>query len=118
MSIEYKINVLKELKLKGYNTSRLRKEKILGEATIQRLRHNKSVSFDILSKICNLLECDLDDILECKSNVKKNYDKIKLIIEPKGKKEDIESYANEKGESLNGFINRVIDEAMEDDNEN
>lgn len=64
MSIQYKINVLEELKLKGYNTSRLRKEKILGEATIQRLRHNKSVSFEVLSKLCSLLECDLNSILE------------------------------------------------------
>lgn len=68
MSIEYKINVLEELKTKGYNTTRLRKEKILGEATIQRLRHNKSVSFEVLSKLCNLLECDLSDILEYKED--------------------------------------------------
>lgn len=68
MSIQYKINVLEELKLKGYNTSRLRKEKILGEATIQRLRHNKSVSFEVLSKLCSLLECDLNNILEYKED--------------------------------------------------
>lgn len=68
MSIQYKINVLEELKLKGYNTSRLRKEKILGEATIQRLRHNKSVSFEVLSKLCSLLECDLNSILEYKED--------------------------------------------------
>lgn len=64
MSIEYKINVLAELKAKGYNTTRLRREKILGEATLQRLRHNKSVSYEVLSKLCGLLECDLSDILE------------------------------------------------------
>ncbi len=64
MSINYKINVLAELKAKGYNTSRLRKEKILGEATLQRLRHNKSVSYAVLSKLCSLLECDIGDILE------------------------------------------------------
>lgn len=32
---------------------------------------------------------------------------------PKGKKEKIRSYAEEHGESMNGFIVRVIDEAME-----
>ena len=64
MPIRCKINVLAELKAKGYNTSRLRKEKILGEATLQRLRHNKSVSYDVLSKLCSLLECDIGDILE------------------------------------------------------
>lgn len=63
MPIEYTIDVLKELKKKGYPSTRLRKEKILGEATIQRLRHNKSVSFDVLSKLCDLLECNIGDII-------------------------------------------------------
>lgn len=63
MPIKYKIDVLKELKEKGYSSTRLRKEKILGEATIQRLRHNKSVSFEVLSKLCGLLDCNVEDIL-------------------------------------------------------
>lgn len=63
MPIKYKIDVLAALKEKGYPTTRLRKEKIIGEATIQRIRHKQSVSFEILSKICNLLECDIGDIL-------------------------------------------------------
>ena len=63
MSIKYKIDVLASLKEKGYPTTRLRKEKIIGEATIQRLRHKQSVSFDVLSKLCILLECDIGDIL-------------------------------------------------------
>lgn len=64
MSIQYKINVLQALKNKGYNTSRLRNDKIIGEATIQRLRHNQSVSYEVLSKLCMLLECQPGDILE------------------------------------------------------
>lgn len=64
MSLQYKINVLQTLKDKGYNTSQLRNEKIIGEATIQRLRHNQSVSYEVLSKLCMLLECDIGDILE------------------------------------------------------
>lgn len=63
MPIIYKIDVLKVLKEKGYPSTRLRKEKILGEATIQRLRHNKSVSFEVLSKLCDLLDCNIGDII-------------------------------------------------------
>ena len=63
MPIKYKIDVLAALKEKGYPTTRLRKEKIIGEATIQRIRHKQSVSFEILSKLCNLLECNIGDIL-------------------------------------------------------
>lgn len=47
--------------------------------------------------------------------VKNNYDRIELTVKPKGKKEKIKSYASKNGESLNGFINRAIDEAMERD---
>lgn len=34
---------------------------------------------------------------------------------PKGKLDKIKAHAESKGESLNGFINRAIDEAMEHD---
>ena len=37
MPIEYKIDILSELKAAGYSTYRLRKEKLLGEATMQDL---------------------------------------------------------------------------------
>lgn len=43
-----------------------------------------------------------------------NYDRIELRVE-KGKKETIKAFAESRGESLNGFINRAIDEAMERD---
>ena len=36
-----------------------------------------------------------------------------LLRVPKGKKEINKQYAESKGESVNGFINRVIDEEME-----
>ena len=63
MAIEYKIDVLKSLKGAGYSSAKLRKDKIMGEATIQRLRHKQTVSFDVLSKLCYLLDCEIGDIL-------------------------------------------------------
>ena len=36
-----------------------------------------------------------------------------LIRVPKGDKEKIQAYAQQHGESMNGFINRLIKEAME-----
>ena len=41
-----------------------------------------------------------------------NYDSLRIVV-PKGKKEIIKEYAASKGESINGFVNRVIDEAMQ-----
>lgn len=39
------------------------------------------------------------------------YDRINLTV-PKGDKEKIKAYAKSKGESVNAFINRLINEAM------
>ena len=46
----------------------------------------------------------------------KAYDRINLTV-PKGKKEIIQSHAQAKGKSVNGFINDAIDEKMRRDNE-
>lgn len=41
----------------------------------------------------------------------KTYDRINLVV-PKGKKDIIKEYAEANGESVNAFINRAINEAM------
>lgn len=64
MPITYKINILGELKTKGYNTNRLRKEKLLSEGVLTSLRAGKYISMDNLSKICELLECQPADLIE------------------------------------------------------
>ncbi len=64
MPIRYKIDVLAALKAAGYSTTRLRNEKLIGQATIQRLRHQQSVSYDVLALLCKLLNCQPGDILE------------------------------------------------------
>ena len=66
MAIVYKIDVLKSLKEKGYNTSRLRKDKLLGEATIQKMREGQLVSWANIDTICALLECDVGEVVEHK----------------------------------------------------
>ena len=64
MAIIYKIDVLKALKEAGYNTSRLRKDKIMGEATIQKIRENQLASWATIDTICTLLNCDVGDVVE------------------------------------------------------
>lgn len=44
----------------------------------------------------------------------KAYDEIKVRVE-KGRKESIRAHAEARGESVNAFINRAIDEAMDRD---
>mgnify|MGYP000268954872 FL=1 len=45
----------------------------------------------------------------------KVYDKV-LVRLPKGHKAEIQAHAEARGESVNGFIGRAIDETMERDN--
>lgn len=64
--IQYRIDILQTLKDKGYSTYRLRKEKLLGEATIQKLRDHDLVSWENINTICSLLDVQPGDILEHK----------------------------------------------------
>ena len=64
MSIKYKIDVLAELKAAGYSTYKLRKEKILGERTIQLLREGKLIALESIDILCKLLKCQPGDIIE------------------------------------------------------
>ncbi|MDR2044245.1 MAG: hypothetical protein LBQ15_07750 [Clostridium sp.] len=45
----------------------------------------------------------------------KAYDRIELKV-TKGKKTNLQAHAESKGESLNAFVNRAIDETVERDN--
>ena len=55
--IKYKIDILTTLKNKGYSTYKLRKNKILGEATIQKYRNNECIdAITNLNLLCELLE--------------------------------------------------------------
>ncbi|MCQ2308079.1 MAG: helix-turn-helix domain-containing protein [Bacteroidales bacterium] len=64
MPIIYKIDVIKALKDAGYNSNRIRKEKIIGQQSLQKLREGKLVSWATLETICKLLNCQPGDIIE------------------------------------------------------
>ena len=64
MAIQYKIDIIPALKAAGYNTTRIREEKIFGEATLQKFRNQEPVNFANLNKLCKLLKCQPGDLLE------------------------------------------------------
>lgn len=72
MPIQYKTDILARLKEAGYSTYRLRNDKLLGEATIQKLRKKEPVSWENISTICTLLNCQVGDILENVNDDSKN----------------------------------------------
>ena len=66
MPIQYKIDILAALKEAGYNTNRIRKEKLIGEAMIQKIRNRQLPSWAALETICELLDCQPGDLVEFK----------------------------------------------------
>lgn len=68
--IVYKIDVLEALKEAGYNTTRLRKEKLLGENAIQYIRGEKPVGTKALDRICELLDMQPGNIIKYIENEK------------------------------------------------
>ena len=64
MALRYKIDILSALKNKGYSTTRIREEKLIGQSYLQQLRHGELVSWKTIDTLCRLLECNVGDIVE------------------------------------------------------
>lgn len=62
--IRYKIDVIEELKKKGYTTTRIRNERILSEATLTNIRRNKPITTATLDIICSILKKQPGQIIE------------------------------------------------------
>lgn len=66
ISFEKGLALLKE---KGYNTNKIRKEKIISESTLQNMRtgtkgRSGGVDSKVVDRICALLSCQPGDIME------------------------------------------------------
>lgn len=72
--IKYKdgINVLEMLKACGYTTYELRRQKIFGEATIQKLRKGGLPSWKELDFICSVTAYNVGELVEYCADDKKN----------------------------------------------
>ncbi len=64
MAIQYKIDIMAELKQKGYSSTRIREEKLIGQSYLQQIRHGELVSWKIMNKLCSLLDCQPGDLIE------------------------------------------------------
>lgn len=64
MAIRYRIDILAELKKKGYSSTRIREEKLIGQSYLQQLRRGELVSWKTLDTICSLLGCQPGDLVE------------------------------------------------------
>ena len=64
MAIRYKIDVLAELKKKGFSSTKIREDNLIGQSYLQQLRHQELVSWKTIDTICALLDCQVGDIVE------------------------------------------------------
>lgn len=64
MAIKYKVDIIQNLKEAGYNTNRIRNDKIMGEAMLQKIRHGELVSWKTIDTLCSLLDCQVGDLVE------------------------------------------------------
>ena len=64
MGLRFKVDILAALKEKGITTYQIRKEKLLSESTVQKLRGGVGVSWENLETLCRLLDCQPADLIE------------------------------------------------------
>lgn len=64
MSVRYKIDIMAALKERGYSSTRIREEKLIGQSYLQQIRHGELVSWKTIDTLCKLLDCQPGDIVE------------------------------------------------------
>lgn len=64
MPFKWKTDVIDLLKKKGYNTGRIRKEHLISESMLQKIRNGEMVSWATLDAICRLLGCQISDLID------------------------------------------------------
>lgn len=62
--IRYKIDVIAALKNAGYTTYRIRKDGLINQTALQKIRDGKMISWEQLNSICRLLNCQPGDLVE------------------------------------------------------
>ncbi len=62
--LKYKIDVMETLKEAGYNTTKIRKEKLLNESALQAFRDGKMIGTAVLDKLCFLLDMQPGNIIK------------------------------------------------------
>ena len=64
MALQYKVDVMALLKAKGYSSTKIREEKLIGQSYLQQIRHGELVSWKTIKTLCRLLECQPGDLIE------------------------------------------------------
>ena len=69
-------DIIEKLGNAGFNTGRIRREGLLSESTLQKLRNNAMIRPDSLGAICCMLRCQPGDLIE---NLIKDEEKVRFF---------------------------------------
>lgn len=75
--IKYKIDVMEELKKKGYTSYILRQNKYLSEGTITKIRKQEPINMKNMNAICCMLRKQIGEVFEVEIT---DEEKIKFFI--------------------------------------
>ena len=64
MMLEYKIDVLAEVKKHGWNTGRIRRENAIGQNAVQKIRRGEMIGIKTLEVLCDLLDMQPGDVIK------------------------------------------------------
>lgn len=56
--------LLAMMEVKGLTTYKIRKDKIISESTLQKIRENKSITTESIAALCEVLDCQPGDLME------------------------------------------------------
>ena len=56
--------LLRLMEVRGLSTYRIRKERIISESTLQKIRENKAITTDSIAALCEVLHCQPGDLME------------------------------------------------------
>ena len=62
--IKYKIDVMKELKKRGYDSKRIKENGMLSQGTITNIKKGGHINTETLNKLCLILRLSPSDIIE------------------------------------------------------
>lgn len=62
--LEYRIDVLKKLKEKGYTTTILKKDYKIGDSQLAKIRNGEMIGINVLDKICGLLDMQPGSVIK------------------------------------------------------
>lgn len=62
--LRWKVDILALLKEAGYNSTRIRKENLMGQQMLSKMRKGELPSWSTVDNICEWLQCQPGDLIE------------------------------------------------------